>query len=110
MRSRATNPHTKKILNQIKNRVSKTPTIDFLKHIEHALDVIMVQEPRFAVLLVLFEGYTERVGDVYSFSVVLTQEDTYDSFVGVTGDGAGMVVCDGEEDEWVDDDCCPCEG
>jgi hypothetical protein len=53
----------------------------------------MVQKPRLAVLFILLEGDPKRVGDVYSFSIVLSEEDANDSFEGIAGDGTGVVVC-----------------
>ena len=53
----------------------------------------MVQKPSFAVLFILFERYTKRIGDVYCFTEVLPQQDANDSFVGVAGDGTGVVIC-----------------
>ena len=68
-------------------------TVDLLEHLPHAVDVVVVEEPRLAVLLVLLEGDTEGVRDVDRAAVVLPQEDTDDAFAGASRYRAGMVVC-----------------
>lgn len=78
-------------------------TVDLFEHVVHALDVIVVEEPRLAVLFVLLEWDTERIGDVDGLDVVLSQEDADDPFCRVAGDRSGVVVCHGQEDERVDD-------
>jgi len=57
------------------------PTVDLLKHFIHAFDVIVVQEPRLAVFFIFFEWYTERIGNVYDFAVVLSKENTNYAFM-----------------------------
>ena len=56
-------------------------TVNLLEHLPHAFDIIVVQEPCFRVLLVLFEGDTEGVGNVYRLAVILTEKDTDDTLV-----------------------------
>src|SRR5713226_2250436 len=34
-------------------------TIDFFKHLEHTLDIVVVQEPRLGIFVVLLERYPE---------------------------------------------------
>ena len=47
-------------------------TVDFLEHLEHRLDIIVVQEPRLGIPIVLLERHTERIRDVDRSPVVLT--------------------------------------
>jgi hypothetical protein len=54
-------------------------TVHLLEHLPHPFDVIVVQEPCFRVLLVLLEGDTEGVGNVYRLAVILTEKDTDDT-------------------------------
>jgi hypothetical protein len=79
-------------------------TIHLSKHVVHLLDIVVVEEPALAVLVVLLKGNAKRVCDIYDFTIVLAEEGANDPFVGCAGDGAGVVVSDGEEDEGMDDD------
>jgi hypothetical protein len=74
-------------------KIHKPHTIDLLEHLKHALDIIMVQKPRFAIFFILFEWNTKRIGNVYYLAIVLSKKDANDSFVRVAGDGTGVVVC-----------------
>jgi hypothetical protein len=78
-------------------------TVDLLEHLEHALDVVVVEEPRLAVLLVFLERDAERVRDVDRLPVVLAQEHADNALVRCASDGASMVVRHREEHERVDD-------
>jgi hypothetical protein len=64
----------------------------------------VIQKPRLAVLLVLLERNSKRIGNVYSLSIVLPEEHPHHAFGGVARDGARVVVCDREKDERVDND------
>lgn len=46
-------------------------TIDFLEHLPYILNVVVIQEPGFAVLLLLFEGYGEGICHIYGLPIVL---------------------------------------
>lgn len=67
-------------------------TVHLLKHLIHPLDIIMIQEPRLRILLVLLERDPKRVRYIDGFAVVLPQEHADDSLGGVPRDGAGVVV------------------
>ena len=54
-------------------------TIYLLEHLPDSLNVVMIQEPSFAILLILFKWYGERVRHVHDLAVVLTQQDAYGS-------------------------------
>ena len=69
-----------------------TRTVHLLEHLVHPLDIIMIQEPRLRILLVLLERDPKRVRYIDRFAVVLPQEDADDSLGGVPRDGAGVVV------------------
>ena len=56
------------------------PTIDFFEHFEHTLDIVVIEEPRLGVLVVLLERYPERVGDIDRLAVILTKQYAYDAF------------------------------
>ncbi|SRR5258708_10118414 len=89
-------------------------TIDFFEHLPHAFDIIMVQEPSFAIFLIFFEGDSEGVGNIHGFSVILPEENTDDTLACCPSRCTGVVVCDGKKDKWVYD-CmvlseCPFEG
>ena len=68
-------------------------TVDLLEHLPHAVDVVVVEEPRLAVLLILFKGDTEGVRDVDRGAVVLTQEDTDDAFAGASRYRPRVMIC-----------------
>ena len=55
-------------------------TIDLFEHLEHTLDIVVIEEPRLGVLVVLLERYPERVGDIDRLAVILTKQYTYDAF------------------------------
>ena len=55
-------------------------TIDLFEHLEHTLDVIVVEEPRLGVPVVLLERHAERVGDVDRPPVVLPEQHADDAF------------------------------
>ena len=63
----------------------------------------MVQEPRFAILLIFFEGNSEGIGNVHGLAAILPEENADDAFVGCSSRGACMVVCDGKKDQRVHD-------
>lgn len=48
-------------------------TIDLFEHLEHTLDIVVIEEPRLGILVVLLERYPERVGDVDRLAVILTK-------------------------------------
>ena len=54
-------------------------TVHLLEHLPHPFDVIMIQEPRLRVLLVLLEGDTEGIGNVYRLAVILAEKDPDDT-------------------------------
>ena len=56
-------------------------TVDFLEHLPHPFDVVVVQEPCFRIFLVLLERDTEGIGNVYRLAVILTEKDTDDTLV-----------------------------
>ena len=58
---------------QIASVSCRKPTIDLFEHLVHRFNVVVVQEPGLAVLLVLFERDAIAVGDVDGFAVVLAQ-------------------------------------
>ena len=88
----------KQLLAPQKRRGRNSRTVDLLEHLPHALNIVVVEEPRLAVALVLLERNAERVGDVHGRAVVLPQQHANDSLCGAFGDGTRMVVCYGEED------------
>jgi len=55
-------------------------TIDLFEHLEHTLDIIVIEEPRLGVLIVLLEGYPERIGDIDRLAVILTKQYAYNAF------------------------------
>jgi len=57
-------------------------TIDFLEHLPHSFDVIVVKKPSLRILLVFFKWYTEGIGDIDSLAMVLTEKHAYYAFVG----------------------------
>jgi hypothetical protein len=71
-------------------------TVDLLEHLPHAFDVIMVQKPSLAILLVLLEWYPKRICDVYRFAIVLAKKDTDHALCGIARHGSCVVVGDGE--------------
>ena len=68
-------------------------TIDLLEHLVHPLDIIMVQEPRLAILLVLLKRDAKRVRHIDRLSIILPKQHTNHTFCGVPRYSAGMVVC-----------------
>jgi hypothetical protein len=78
-------------------------TVDLLEHLEHALDVVVVEEPGLRVLLVLLERDPERVRDVDRLPVVLAEQDADDALRRATRDGPRVVVRHGEQHERVHD-------
>lgn len=51
-------------------------TVHLLEHLPHPFDVIVVQEPRFRVLLVLFERDAEGIGNVDGLAIILAKKYT----------------------------------
>ena len=49
-------------------------TVHLLEHLPHPFDVIVVQEPRFRVLLVLFERDAEGIGNVDGLAIILAKK------------------------------------
>lgn len=68
-------------------------TIDFLEHLPHALNVVMIEEPRLWVLLVLLERDSERIGNIHALPVILPEQYTDYAPIRGTGGGARVVVC-----------------
>lgn len=62
-----------------KTKQRNSRTIHLLKHLEHPINIIMVQKPRLRVLLVLLERDPERVRHIDRLAVVLPQENAYDA-------------------------------
>ena len=48
-------------------------TIHFLEHLPHRFNIVVIEEPSLAVVLVLFKGHCERVRHVDDLSVVLAE-------------------------------------
>ena len=63
----------------ISTREAVVLTVHLLEHLPHPFDVIVVQEPRFRVLLVLLERDTEGIGNIYGLAVILTEKNTDDT-------------------------------
>ena len=78
-------------------------TVDLLEHLPHALDVVVIEEPRLAILVVLLERDTERVRDVHRRAVVLPKENAHDAFAGAARGRACMMVRYRKQDQWVYD-------
>ena len=78
-------------------------TVDLLEHLPHALDVVVVEEPRLAILVVLLERDTERVRDVHRRAVVLAEEKAHDALAGAARGRARMMVRHRKQDKWVYD-------
>ena len=57
----------------------KLRTVDFFKHREHPLNIIVVEEPCLWVTFVLFKGDPERVGDVDCLAEILPKQYAYDT-------------------------------
>ena len=49
-------------------------TVHLLEHLPHPFDVIVVQEPCFRVLLVLFERDAEGIGNVDGLAIILAKK------------------------------------
>ena len=54
-------------------------TVDLLEHLPHRLDIIMIEESSFAVILILFERRREGVRHVDDLAVVLSQKYAYNA-------------------------------
>ena len=61
-------------------QAGKKLTIDLFEHLEHTLDIVMIEEPRLGILVVLLERYPERVGDVDRLAVILAEQHAHDAF------------------------------
>ena len=68
------------VRNSTSRRGKAVLTIDLFEHLEHALDIVVVEEPRLGVLVVLLERNPERVGDVDRLARVLTEQHAHDAF------------------------------
>jgi hypothetical protein len=58
------------------------PTIDFLEHLPHALDIVVVQKPRLWILFILLKRYAKGVSYVDRLAIVLTQQYAYNALIG----------------------------
>lgn len=62
-------------------KVSRTlaRTIHFLEHLKHTLDVVMVQEPRARIALILLKWYSKTVCHIDRLTMILTEQHAYDT-------------------------------
>lgn len=58
---------------ELGKQIDDRRTIDFLEHLPHSFNIIVIEEPSLRILLILFEGNSEGVGDIHGLSVVLTE-------------------------------------
>ncbi len=54
----------RKVLSDVQHTGRRALTIDLFEHLEHTLDIVMIEEPCLGILVVFLERYPERVGDV----------------------------------------------
>lgn len=101
MRSRAIHTNTSYL--SLTTHKNKKRTVDLLEHLEHRLNVVVVQEPRLGVPVILLERHAERVGNVDRLPVVLPEQHADDALRRAARDAACMMVRHGEQDERVHD-------
>jgi hypothetical protein len=77
-------------------------TVDLLEHVEHVLQVAVVQEPDRRVLLVLLKRHGKAVGHVDLAFERVAQQDAHDALAGVARD-AVVVVHHAQQHERVQD-------
>jgi hypothetical protein len=78
-------------------------TVDLLEHLEHPLDVIVVEEPCLGIFVVLLKRHSERVGHIDRLAVILAEEHTDDALRRATRNATRVVVRNGEQDQWMYD-------
>ncbi len=59
--------------------------VDFLEHVEHLLQVVMIQKPNFRIAGFLFKWYGEAVGDFELSARGFSENNSYNSLSGVSG-------------------------
>jgi len=106
MRSRAARPqrrrdHQKRFIRRTADRPDRQAvlTIDLFEHLEHTLDIVVIEEPRLGILVILLERYSKRVGDVDRLAVILTKQYAHDTFRRAARNAARVMVRNGEQDE-----------
>lgn len=77
MRSRAARPQRRRdhqgcIIRRAADRQAVL-TINLFEHLEHTLDIVVIEEPRLSILVVLLKRDPKRVGDIDRFAVILTK-------------------------------------
>lgn len=78
-------------------------TVDLFKHLKHGLDIVVIEKPSFAVLLIFLKGNPVRICHIYSLAIVLTKKHADNTFMRTSGHRTSMMVGDRQEDEGVND-------